>query len=177
MLKFTPLWLCCQSYLDSFGATISESSFYELCREVQREAGKERADCVALIKFARVRIWKQYPHLQHFDSLSPDSPIRQWHELRSSPVSISLFRTKDLIDFLLFNVPKLEPDSFGTRLKQFRSNKGWTLRKAASFAGITNGYLCMLEQDKRDPGMQVILKLCRAYNVTLDDLLKDLPDA
>ena len=177
MHKFTPLYLCCTSYLDSFGAVISETSFHEICREVQKEAMKERPDRVALIKFARVQIWKQDPHPFTFAPLSPDSTIRQWHELRTSHVTISLVRTKDLVDFLLLNVPQLEPDSFGTRLKQFRSNKGWTLRKAASFAGITSGYLCMLEQDKRDPGMQVILKLCRAYNVTLDDLLKDLPDA
>lgn len=177
MHKFTLLYNCCSSYLDSFGAEIAEPYFHELCHEVQKEAAKERPDRVALIKFARDRVWKQYPYTHHFDSLSPHSTIRQWHELRSSPVTISLSRTKDLIDFLLLNVPKLDPDSLGIRLKQFRSNKGWTLRKAASFAGITNGYLCMLEQDKRDPGMQVIFKLCRAYNVTLDDLLKDLPDA
>lgn len=177
MHKFTLLYNCCSSYLDSFGAEIAEPYFHELCREVQKEAVKEQPDRVALIKFARVRIWKQYPHPFTFASLSPDSIIRQWHELRTSPVTISLICAKDLVDFLLLNVPRLEPDSFGTRLKQFRSNKGWTLRKAASFAGITSGYLCMLEQDKRDPGMQVILKLCRAYSVTLDDLLKDLPDA
>lgn len=177
MHKFTPLYLCCSPYLDSFGATISEESFHELCREVQKEAVKEHPDRVSLIKFARVRIRKQYPHPFTFAPLSPDSTVRQWHELRTSPVTISLVRAKDLVDFLLLNVPALEPDSFGTRLKQFRSNKGWTLRKAASYAEITSGYLCMLEQDKREPGMQVIFKLCRAYNVTLDDLLKDLPDA
>ncbi len=163
--------------LDSFGAEISESSFHELCREVQKEVAKERPDHVALTKLACFRIWKQSPHPHHFNSLSPDSYIRQWHELRASPMSISFVRAGDLIDFLLINVPTLSPDSLGTRLKQFRSNKGWTLMKASSLAGITKSYLRSLEQDRADPGMQVIFKLCRAYNVTLDDLLKDLPDA
>ena len=61
---------------------------------------------------------------------------------------------------------ELSPET-GAALKAARLRLGFTLRRTAGLAQITNGHLCNMEQARRRPSVQVALRL--AAVLRLDD--------
>jgi hypothetical protein len=59
----------------------------------------------------------------------------------------------------------------GLKLKQLRSEHGWTLKEAASRAGLSFSYLSEIEKGKKYPTPSKLLELADAYGAPFDDLV------
>ncbi|MBZ0113183.1 MAG: helix-turn-helix domain-containing protein [Thermoanaerobaculia bacterium] len=59
----------------------------------------------------------------------------------------------------------------GLKLKQLRSEHGWTLKEAASRAGLSFSYLSEIEKGKKYPTPSKLLELAETYGVPFDDLV------
>jgi len=63
--------------------------------------------------------------------------------------------------------------SFGERLKQLRQERGWSQDEFAHHAQIDGRQVSRYENDKVTPSVDVVVKMARAYDVSLDFLLLD----
>ncbi len=65
--------------------------------------------------------------------------------------------------------------SFGSRVRQLRQSKGYTLRDLAALVGVTFTYLSKIENQKLSfgdfPSDELILKLANELKVDADELL------
>ena len=57
------------------------------------------------------------------------------------------------------------------RLKQIREQKGVSQREVANAVGITISAYSNYEQGIREPSVEMIIKLCKFFNVSADYLL------
>lgn len=64
--------------------------------------------------------------------------------------------------------------TLGEKLRSLRSISGWTQPEFAQKLGIEQSYLSKLENDRSIPSVEIFDKLCTAYEVTPDDMIKDL---
>lgn len=66
----------------------------------------------------------------------------------------------------------------GTKIAQLREERGWKQKELAVRAGIKQGHLSQIENNKRKPGTPTLRKLIKAlganFNV-LDDVIDELP--
>ena len=62
---------------------------------------------------------------------------------------------------------------FGEKLRKLRKQKGWSQRDLAKRAGVSRGYLSVIES-KRPPDVtvDVIQKLAKAFRIPISDLLR-----
>jgi transcriptional regulator with XRE-family HTH domain len=63
--------------------------------------------------------------------------------------------------------------SFGERLKQLRKEKGWSQDELAFHAQIDGRQVSRYENDRVMPSVDVIIKMAKAYDVSIDYLLVD----
>jgi transcriptional regulator with XRE-family HTH domain len=61
----------------------------------------------------------------------------------------------------------------GTRLRNTRRSKGWTLREIAERAGITESFLSQLERDVSSPSIATLQRICRAMGVSIGEVLEE----
>ncbi|GAA4355521.1 helix-turn-helix transcriptional regulator [Kangiella marina] len=64
--------------------------------------------------------------------------------------------------------------TLGEKLRSLRSISGWTQPEFAQKLGIEQSYLSKLENDRSIPSVEIFDKLCTAYEITPDDMIKDL---
>jgi transcriptional regulator with XRE-family HTH domain len=57
------------------------------------------------------------------------------------------------------------------RLRRIREDRGLTQEQLAKRAGISRVYLAMLETQRQDPRLSVLVKLARALKVKVGDLV------
>jgi len=63
---------------------------------------------------------------------------------------------------------------FGEKLRTLRIRKNLTLQGLAHLMGHTaHGYISELENGKKPPTVEFVLRLARLFDVTTDELLKD----
>lgn len=63
------------------------------------------------------------------------------------------------------------------QLKTSRLNRGWTQQEAAARLGVTQAYLSMLEEGRRNPSLDLARKLMRVYGLPPTVLpLSDVPE-
>lgn len=67
------------------------------------------------------------------------------------------------------------PDSahriaFGARVRELREAKGWTQEGFAHAAGIDRAYYWGIEQGRRNPTLDIIIKIAQTIDVTPADL-------
>ena len=66
--------------------------------------------------------------------------------------------------------------SLGEKLKQLRSEKGWSQDEFAYHADVDGRQLSRYENDHVKPSIEVVMKMANAFNVSLDYLLyEDIP--
>ena len=66
--------------------------------------------------------------------------------------------------------------SFGEKLKKLRKEKGWSQDELASHAEIDGRQVSRYENDRVMPSVDVIIKMAKAYDVSIDYLLvEDAP--
>jgi transcriptional regulator with XRE-family HTH domain len=58
------------------------------------------------------------------------------------------------------------------RIQRLREARGWSQQELAKRARISREYLARLETGRQDPRVSVLLKVARALNTTIDDLVK-----
>ena len=67
----------------------------------------------------------------------------------------------------------VEAEIFGKRLRQLRTEAGWTQEQLAEAAGITTTYTSDLERGTKVPSLTIILRISRALRISTADLLRD----
>ena len=64
----------------------------------------------------------------------------------------------------------------GEVLRDFRQQKGRTLRQVASRASVALGYLSEVERGQKEASSELLASICRALGVRLSDVLRDVSD-
>jgi len=67
----------------------------------------------------------------------------------------------------------VEAEIFGKRLRQLRLEAGWTQEQFAEAAGITTTYTSDLERGTKVPSLTILLRISRAFRMSIADLLSD----
>lgn len=67
----------------------------------------------------------------------------------------------------------MEAKIFGHRLRQLRIARGWTQEQLAEAAGITSTYTSDLERGEKVPSLSILLRLARAFDISVAELLQD----
>ena len=67
----------------------------------------------------------------------------------------------------------VEAEIFGKRVRQLRIAAGWTQEELAEAAGITTTYTSDLERGTKVPSLTIVLRISRAFRVSIAELLKD----
>jgi transcriptional regulator with XRE-family HTH domain len=62
--------------------------------------------------------------------------------------------------------------SFGSRLQQLRTRRGWTLRDLADRSGFSKAFLSRLESGDRQASISAVLTLARIFDVSLASLFE-----
>jgi quercetin dioxygenase-like cupin family protein/DNA-binding XRE family transcriptional regulator len=62
--------------------------------------------------------------------------------------------------------------SFGTRLRELRLQRGWTLEELAARGGLSKAFVSRLESGERQASIAVILTFSRVFNVSLASLFE-----
>ncbi len=68
----------------------------------------------------------------------------------------------------------LEPTSprFGHRVKKLRVDRGWSLEGLATASGVSRSMLSQIERDQVNPTLAVALRIARAFNMGLGELIE-----
>ena len=61
--------------------------------------------------------------------------------------------------------------TFGQRVRALRKERRWTQERLAEAADLHENYVSRLETGEQEPGLFVILRLCRAFAIKAGDLL------
>ncbi len=59
---------------------------------------------------------------------------------------------------------------FGTNLKIFREKAGLSQGELAKLVYVSSGYICLLEQDLRQPSLMLALALAKTLNTDVETL-------
>jgi len=64
-------------------------------------------------------------------------------------------------------------ETFGTRLRAYRKQRGLTIEKLAERVGLSPNYLGDMERGKKLPSMGTFIHLVNVLDISADELLKD----
>lgn len=59
---------------------------------------------------------------------------------------------------------------WGRQLRQYRKDRGLSLREVSDRAGISKAYYCYLEAGQNDPSTEVRLSIAAALGVRVEDI-------
>jgi transcriptional regulator with XRE-family HTH domain len=65
----------------------------------------------------------------------------------------------------------------GTRFRELRTERGWTLEDLAERTSLSRPYLSRLESGERQPSLAALFSVAQAYGVTLSSLFEPEPEA
>lgn len=87
---------------------------------------------------------------------------KNFEEGISSPISLKLFKQSPL------------PRLFGTKLRQLRHQHGLLQAEAAQKLGLAKrGYISNLETGRKEPSLELVVRIADLFGVTTDYLLRD----
>jgi transcriptional regulator with XRE-family HTH domain len=66
---------------------------------------------------------------------------------------------------------------FGTTLRRIRTERGLTQEQTAERTGISTNFVSELERGLKAPGLVVIVRLSKALNVSVHELLADFSES
>ncbi|NBI05795.1 helix-turn-helix domain-containing protein [Senegalia massiliensis] len=67
----------------------------------------------------------------------------------------------------------MDQKEFGQYLKSLRKDKKLTIRQVELYANVSNSYLSMIENGKRDiPSPEILQKLSKVYDIDYNTLMK-----
>lgn len=59
----------------------------------------------------------------------------------------------------------------GIRIKETRNQQGISAEESAELANLSSVYISYIENAKRKPSLESLIKICNALGITLDELL------
>lgn len=62
-------------------------------------------------------------------------------------------------------------ETVGTNVKKFRTSKGWTQLELSKKSGVSRSYISEIESDGYEMSVLILCSLCKALNVTPNDLI------
>ncbi len=66
--------------------------------------------------------------------------------------------------------------NLGSRVKQLRAGRGWSLEALANASGVSRSMLSQIEREQANPTLAVTLRIARAFGLSLGELL-EMPGA
>jgi transcriptional regulator with XRE-family HTH domain len=66
---------------------------------------------------------------------------------------------------------------FGATLRRIRTERGLTQEQTAELTGISTNFVSELERGLKAPGLVVIVRLSKALNVSVHELLADFSES
>lgn len=75
------------------------------------------------------------------------------------------------------SIPVSVPSTLGRRIANCRERRGWTQKTLADRAELSPTFLSEVENDRRAPGSEALLRLAEALGVSLDYLMKGETEA
>jgi transcriptional regulator with XRE-family HTH domain len=69
-------------------------------------------------------------------------------------------------------MPLVNKVVLGTFVKQYREGRGWTVRKLAAKAGITNSHVSKIELAQLNIGLETFCRVAKAFEVSAPNLLR-----
>ena len=61
---------------------------------------------------------------------------------------------------------------FGSRVKQLRTARGWSLEALANASGVSRSMLSEIEREQANPTLAVTMRIAQAFSMSLGDLLE-----
>ncbi len=74
---------------------------------------------------------------------------------------------------LLGEIAGTTPDRVGARLHALRTERGLTLERLAELAGLTRGYLSLLERDLKTPSLAALVRIADALQAEVSSLFAE----
>jgi transcriptional regulator with XRE-family HTH domain len=71
--------------------------------------------------------------------------------------------------------PRSVKSRFGSRLRQFREERGYSQEELAERAGLHRNYVGGVERGERNVALENIVKLAKALSIKPSDLFIDFP--
>lgn len=68
------------------------------------------------------------------------------------------------------------PDAFGVILRSYRLEKGLTQEQLSEMVGVVHSFICSLESGRKQPSLQMILKLSVALGIRPGDMINEMAD-
>lgn len=72
--------------------------------------------------------------------------------------------------------PHRVAETLGERIALLREERGWTQKQLAERAGVSVAFLSEIENDKRNPSTEVLLRISEALGASLDYLVTGRTD-
>jgi transcriptional regulator with XRE-family HTH domain len=66
---------------------------------------------------------------------------------------------------------------FGTSLREIRKQRGLSQERLAELTGLSTNYVGEMERGLKAPGLSVIVRLARALDVSINELLRGFTEA
>lgn len=60
----------------------------------------------------------------------------------------------------------------GMRIKYLRTTRKWSQEDLAFESNINKNYICDLENGRRNPSLEILERICVAFNITLAELFR-----
>lgn len=67
-------------------------------------------------------------------------------------------------------------DAFGVILRSHRLEKGFTQEQLSEMVGVVHSFICSLESGRKQPSLQMILKLSAALGIRPGDMINEMAD-
>ncbi|MDI9504055.1 MAG: helix-turn-helix transcriptional regulator [Erysipelotrichaceae bacterium] len=62
--------------------------------------------------------------------------------------------------------------SLGIRIRKLRVDRGWSQLDLSLEANINRNYICDLENGRRNPTLEMIIRIADAFEIEISELLK-----
>ena len=66
--------------------------------------------------------------------------------------------------------------NFGSRVREFRTRRGWSQEKLAELCDLHRTYIGGIERGERNVSLENIVKIAKALDITASELLKGVED-
>lgn len=62
--------------------------------------------------------------------------------------------------------------SLGTRIRKLRVDRGWSQLDLSLEANINRNYICDLENGRRNPTLEMLIRIANAFEIDISELLR-----
>ncbi len=70
------------------------------------------------------------------------------------------------------NLPKAGPDKLGSRLRQLRGSRSWSLEALSRVSGVSRSMLSQIERNRANPTLAVTMRIAQAFGLTLGEFVE-----